>query len=130
MLTARLRVDIAGLERLEQAVPRRAGGGARRLAERTAEIVKSSWSLTSPSSPGTPPAVVTGTLDASVGVERQGNLLNPAWAVVASAPHSGYLEVGTDKMAERPYMAPALAAVAMEAEGIIDAEAVFSVRGD
>jgi HK97 gp10 family phage protein len=47
--------------------------------------------------------VDTGELRGSIGPQRLGG----GWAVVASAPHAGYVEYGTSKMAAQPYLRPA-----------------------
>ena len=108
MLTVKMRVDAKGLSFLERVVPRRANAFARKLAEHTVEIAQSSWSPVSPSAPGDYPAVVTGTLSASLNVRQlRGGLLGRSeWAAVAEAPYAAFLEFGTIKMAPRPFMSP------------------------
>jgi len=51
--------------------------------------------------------VDTGELRGSIGPQRLGE----GWAVVASAPHAGYVEYGTSKMAAQPYLRPAAQSV-------------------
>lgn len=58
-----------------------------------------------PSLPGEPPNADTHQLDTSIRTEGQPGKL--AVQVIADAPHAVPLEVGTSKMAERPFMAPA-----------------------
>jgi hypothetical protein len=75
------------------------------------EIVKDirdSWSSSSPSSPGNPPAVVTGELDRSMGVERVGIGVFKIGASNEIALKALSLEYGTQNMAARPYLRPAL----------------------
>ena len=57
------------------------------------------------SAPGEPPAVLTGQLRASFQTWRHGR---DAWAVGPAAEHGLYLELGTRKMAPRPFLKPAL----------------------
>lgn len=56
------------------------------------------------SKPGEPPNADTHTLDRSVHTEKVGPLTANS---VADAPYAVDLEMGTSKMAERPYMRPA-----------------------
>lgn len=59
-----------------------------------------------PSAPGQPPNADTHRLDLSIDV-----VLDPGGKsvrVVARAPYSAYLEFGSSRMAERPFMRPAL----------------------
>ncbi|MBI1179106.1 MAG: HK97 gp10 family phage protein [Alphaproteobacteria bacterium] len=58
-----------------------------------------------PSLPGQPPKNDTGDLKRGIQVESGGPLKA---LVTSSAPHAVPLEVGTSKMAARPYMAPAV----------------------
>jgi HK97 gp10 family phage protein len=57
-----------------------------------------------PSLPGEPPNRDTGQLDTSIIVQRKGRI---SAQVIAQAPYSTFLEFGTSKMAERPFMRPA-----------------------
>jgi len=64
-----------------------------------------------PSKPGEPPNLDTGVLSAGITARITG----PLKAVAESAaPYAVPLEVGTSKMAERPYMAPAAQKVRKE----------------
>lgn len=59
-----------------------------------------------PSRPGEPPNADTHRLDMSIDV-----VINPSGksvSVISRAPYSSYLEFGTSRMAERPFMRPAL----------------------
>lgn len=96
-------------------------------AEWLANDIRSSWSLTSPSSPGDPPAKVTWNLDSSVQTNFQGRDLSGRftgkdqrvlWFVsvdttegIQPGNRGGYaqaLEMGTDRMRARPFMMPAI----------------------
>ena len=78
--------------------------------------IQSSWSASSPSSPGQAPAVVTGTLNDSVQAEAPGRGADGRFnsgnsvirAVKVKAFYAPYLEQGTSKMAARPFMLPAV----------------------
>lgn len=104
MLTATFTRDLSRLSFLERVFPQRADNFSKKLAQKTESIVQSSWSPSSPSVPGSPPARVSGALSESVAVEHIGE---GEWAVTVSAPHSGYLEDGTVFMEPRPYLLPA-----------------------
>lgn len=94
---------------LEKRVFDQAAGATDEAAETAVKDIRSSWSASSPSSPGNPPAVVTGALDASVSSEQKlasGNTV--ATEIKAEAGHAGYNEFGTSKMAARPFMQPAV----------------------
>lgn len=67
--------------------------------------VQTHWSQQSPSSPGDPPAVVTGNLRASLTVAR---IRQALWEMRVGAEYSSYLEYGTPKMAARPFLRPAV----------------------
>lgn len=70
--------------------------------------VQQHWSASSPSSPGNPPAVVTGELKNSIRVVR---MSARHYRVVVLAEHGLYLEFGTSRMAPRPFLTPAVEAV-------------------
>lgn len=97
------------------------------LADRGVEIVNASWSGHYPpaSSPGEPPAIRTGTLKASVHSEKE----KPGtWLIVAGgddAYYAVFLEYGTEKMVERPFMRPMVAKLEKEANK--KASEVFSI---
>lgn len=58
-----------------------------------------------PSAPGEPPNRDTGQLDSSLVTEVSGPL---SATVTANTPYAAALEFGTEKMAERPYIRPAI----------------------
>jgi HK97 gp10 family phage protein len=72
--------------------------------------IRRSWSTSSPSSPGSPPAVVTGELDRSVVAipEHSMSTGRKRNYIRAMAKHASHLEYGTRKMAARPFMRPAM----------------------
>lgn len=75
--------------------------------------VQANWSVSSPSSPGNPPAVVTGELKSSV---RLVKINNKHYRLEARADHAIPLEFGTSRMAPRPFLAPAVEANREEAK--------------
>lgn len=68
-------------------------------------IVKLSFG-TSPSSPGEPPGVDTGALRSSIHVEEPDDFVR---LIAAGTEYAPYLELGTTKMAARPFMLPMVA---------------------
>lgn len=60
------------MARVERDLMRDVGFGVDEAAQALATYIKGSWSLNSPSSVGSPPAIVTGNLDSSVMVEKTG----------------------------------------------------------
>lgn len=75
--------------------------------------IESHWSGFYPpaSSPGNPPAVRSGRLNRSLRIvpHRRGKIIG--YRLIAETPYSGYLEQGTEKMAERPFLKPAARAI-------------------
>lgn len=82
------------------------------IPQRTGEAIEAHiqthWSPDSPSSPGDPPAVVTGELKNSIRLIKVGK---GHWRVVVLAEHGLHLEFGTSKMAARPFVSPAVEAI-------------------
>lgn len=66
---------------------------------------------TDPSAPGNPPADPAGPLAASLAVRRDGLQVT----VTAASPRAPFLEYGTRTMTPRPFLRPAVAAVAERA---------------
>lgn len=69
-----------------------------------------------PSRPGEPPMADTHVLDRSIETNQVGPL---KVEVSANAPYAAALEFGTSKMAERPYMRPAVAAKRKEVTELV-----------
>jgi hypothetical protein len=69
----------------------------------------------SPSAPGQPPGVDTGTLRASISTQATGVLSGEVYTTVDYAPP---LEYGTSRMAARPFMMPGLVWAAANAERV------------
>ncbi len=61
-----------------------------------------------PSQPGQPPNADTRHLDSNIETELDASNQNPTVTVTSRAEYSAALEFGTSKMAERPFMRPAV----------------------
>lgn len=99
-------LDMGRLQSLRRAA--QSGEISNKLLKRAAEVVvgyvNSSWSETSPSAPGQPPAVVTGKLKKSVRIyELNKGHVQILWL----EEYSKFLEFGTTNMAPRPFVTPA-----------------------
>ena len=100
--------DLAGLRiraRLTQGIEKM----ARDVAERTVERLNRAKAR---SLPGEAPADPDGNISGSVSVDIQGTQAQ----VIVAAPFAAFLELGTAKMAPRPFLLPAAQEVADQAE--------------
>lgn len=79
-----------------------------------------------PSAPGTPPNADTRNLDTNIFVERHGLF---AVNVVSAASYSTFLEFGTSKMAERPFMKPAADKMTPKAVKLVEAALKRAIGG-
>lgn len=113
------KADLKGIEMLERTVPANAHTASGRLANMLVDEIRGNWSPNSPSPWYAAPAVVTGTLDENVRAEPTGrNLIGrfskeaSMWTVQIATRYAGFLEHGTVKMVERPFVMPAVGRVA------------------
>jgi len=135
MIKINIKKDLRGLDVMEKQIPKRIYNTTKELADQIADIIHKSWSESAPSSPGNPPAVVTGKLDRSVRVERQGRSLEgrftsgkdaAIWAVLIGEKYAATLEHGGGSILPRPFVLPAALQVA---DGLPDAyREVFNIR--
>lgn len=72
MIKIRMKTDTSRLDRLERNIAGNTMDALTEAGEALKADIRSHWSIQSPSSPGNPPAVLTGNLDSSVEVDRQG----------------------------------------------------------
>ncbi len=70
--------------------------------------IDSSWSPSSPSAPGQPPAVVSGNLRDSITARQTTKGDKPAVMIEVKAHYASFLEFGTSRMASRPFIRPAM----------------------
>jgi hypothetical protein len=98
------RVDKRRLTQLIRQLPGAADDALNAAAqEALAQIVLSFGK--SPSAPGSPPGVDTGTLRGSMRVEKTGDL---EYQVMDGVEYGVYLELGTARMAARPFVTPVI----------------------
>lgn len=104
----RVEVDTEKLNYLARHLPERLAAFMDQEAEAVVNDIKLSFG-TSPSSPGDPPGVDTGTLRAAQtwGSDNQGDTLRRV-IYARNVDYDIHLEFGTVKMAARPYMGPAI----------------------
>ena len=106
------------LAKRELAMLRSADQAMARLAELAADRMRTSMkSASSPSSPGSPPGIVSGNLIKGVYSAHQPGTLRAVAGI--DAPHWHFAEFGTVKMAARPVIRPAGKSVAMDAARIL-----------
>ncbi len=98
-----IRIDISGIDALLRAEPGKVSKWLDGLAESIVTDIKLSMG-SSPSSPGDPPGVDTGTLRASMHWEATGASER---TVMDGVEYGVFLEDGTEKMLPRPFMKPA-----------------------
>lgn len=104
-----LKLDTKKLDQLDKDVPGRADQIVRKLAFDWVRIARDNMSSTSPSAPGEPPGVVTGTLKNSINAEP----VKPGtWKLHDGTEYGAAQEFGTLTLPARPWFEPALREVA------------------
>jgi len=75
-----------------------------------ANYVRSRWSGFYPphSMPGQSPAIITGNLDESIGIEQIGEATYRVYQDADQAPYGIFLETGTEFIAPRPFWTPSV----------------------
>ena len=102
----RVNMDMTELQRIEREFPVRAGQLVQKLAQDTQGDIVNNFSPNSPSSPGDPPGVDTGALKNSVVAVPDTRPLT--WLLLVGQSYGVDLEYGTEKMAARPFVLPAV----------------------
>lgn len=105
MINSTVRIELRGMYRYHETVIEGFARFIGDVAEDGRTEIRDSWSDVSPSSPGQPPAVVTGFLDSSIEADKS-QLKSFTAYIRANAEYSLPLEFGTHKMAARPFMRP------------------------
>jgi hypothetical protein len=99
-----VRLDTTGMDRILRETP----GKLRRFLDQEAENVVNDIKLsfgTSPSAPGDPPGVDTGALRASITWVAQGKFTR---MIHDGMEYGTYMEFGTEHIAPRPWLGPAM----------------------
>ena len=98
-----VKLDVTGIDRLLATEPAKVEAWLEAFAESVLTDIVLSFG-TSPSAPGNPPGVDTGTLRASMRREKTGALEQ---TISDGVEYGQYLEDGTERIAPRPFMRPA-----------------------
>lgn len=117
----RIELDMKALKDLERKTPGITDKVMGKLAGDVEGYAKDHMSRTAPdpSRPGEPPAVQTGRLKNSIVHKREAAR---SWSVTVGAEYGAPLEFGTAKMEARPFLRPAVRAIAQTAPKVLKAE--------
>lgn len=109
-LSLEIRASNNLLDRIINNVYKKTDTETQAAAEDIVKDIRASWSRRAPSAAGQPPAMVSGTLDASVVAAPQQSISSgkTQTAIVVYAEYASFLEYGTSKMAARPFVRPAM----------------------
>jgi len=124
-VSVQFRKDLRQLDLLERMLPSRLNNSVKAMADGAVTHMRNNWSPSAPSSPGNPPAVRTGDLDASMVVEQargRSGRFESAYVIKFTDPATGALEFGyaPNNLAARPFIRPALEAVGMNVKDYFD----------
>jgi hypothetical protein len=116
-----IKLDRKVLDRLERETPGVVDRVLGKLAGDVEGYAKNNMSRTAPlpSKPGDPPAVQTGNLKNSIIHQREAAR---SWSVSVNAEYGTPLEYGTVHIAARPFLRPAMVAIAKDAPKVLKAE--------
>lgn len=103
MATPKVVLDLKGIEKMLRAEPQKGGRWLTRFAESIVTDIKLSFG-TSPSQPGNPPGVDSGTLRASIRQENTGGFER---TISDGVEYGVWLEDGTERVRPRPFFKPA-----------------------
>jgi HK97 gp10 family phage protein len=101
------KVDASGFERIVKRTPELLDKATADTTQDVIDDIRDHWSGLSPSSPGEPPATVTGELDSSLEKHKDGGGLRVVYRITMT-DYGMYLEKGTSRMSARPFVAPAI----------------------
>lgn len=122
-IKVRMKLDKAKLDAIYSKSPEVADMATKDAADWVISYIKEHWSSSSPSSPGSPPAKLTGDLERSLAAERRGARGRfvgrggdvTEWAVRADIVYAAALEFGKvnapNTILPRPFMRPAVEAL-------------------
>ena len=72
MILVRVRADLSGMAKAERKIESGVNNASKKAAEALVDDIRSHWTAPGPSSPGEAPAILTGNLDSTVRVDKQG----------------------------------------------------------
>jgi len=108
-----IKLDTAKLDMLAHEAGARADRACGEVAFTLEGDIKDHFTQ-SPSAPGEPPGILTGTLKNSIQARKQRDRY---WIVAAGTEYAAFLEHGTARMAARPYFRPAAERIARKFAG-------------
>lgn len=119
MMNVQIRKDFRGIDHyLGTEFKRDIGNATQESAMQIVTDIRGSWSGQSPSSPGNPPAVVSGELDRSIKVKEGRDVAGRfattenavSYAITVESDYGAALEFGdpSKNLAPRPFLRPAL----------------------
>lgn len=91
---------------LEREAPGRAEKVVQKIAQDCEAVIAQNWNDQQPAPPGEPPGVDTGNLKNSIKAEPGNEPLT--WVIHDGVEYGIWLEYGTEKMAARPWLLPAV----------------------
>lgn len=103
------KLDTRGFDRLLRNGPANNAAATERMAREILDDIKAHWSPVSPSEPGSPPAYGSGQLHRSGRVRHGASHWISRFRVVFEVGYAKFLELGTKRMAARPFLKPAVA---------------------
>lgn len=115
MIKMKWSIETSGLDFLEENADDLASMSTREAVEWVGDYIQGNWSDNAPSSPGNPPALITGGLEDSISIEQSrdgGGRFAKGWSIIFKAPYAAALEFGYGprNLKPRPYVRPAIIA--------------------
>lgn len=119
MMKVHLKSDLSLLDKVDRNIVTLSDKTMGQAAESIIDRIQKNWSMVSPSSPGEPPAIVSGTLSESISTDNAGRNALGQFATAENAV-AHYIRVMTDyalalefgyaarNLDPRPYMLPAI----------------------
>ncbi len=122
MVKMRWNVDIRGVDEILEDMDENTNSAVHNAADALADMIDNSWSTSSPSAPGQPPAVRDGDLRGSIRVEQSRNTrgqFTSGFSVVVEAEYGAALEFGysPNNLKPRPFVRPAVLRMQSEIAG-------------
>lgn len=123
MISYQVHVNKRLLVRTRADLEEQAGKLVRAIAEHGKEDIKANYTTDHvPSAPGEPPAVRTGALRRSTVTETQNALRTGIAKILIGEYYAEFLEFGTERIAPRPFVRPAVERLVGEVANIAEKE--------